>query len=251
MMRACLPLIFSLFCLTMGCGKPAPEPVSISAAASTREPIERLAASFRTQTGVSVNISLGASSTLAKQIEEGGPADVFLAADEDWADYLEHAGLVARRQDLLTNRLAVVVPGPPGQARRLGALSKIEDLEGVERLALAGPAVPAGKYARVALTRAGIWERVKQRVISGKDVRATLVFVEQGEVDAGIVYKTDALVSSRVHSILDVPAELHPPIRYPLLLIRRPALRPEAKRFYDYLASPAGKAVFRDAGFGD
>src|SRR6516162_2527644 len=128
--------------------------IEIAAAASTREPMERLAADFQARTGIKVQVSLGPSSTLAKQIEEGGSAALFLSTDEGWADYLDKAGLVARRHDLLTNRLVVIVPAD--SKLKIPRLTDLTD-KSIKRLSLAGPGVPAGTYAREALEKAGIW----------------------------------------------------------------------------------------------
>jgi len=235
------------FVVLSGCARGAPKVVEAAAAASTREPMERLAADFQAQTGIKVQVSLGPSSTLARQIEEGGSAALFLSADEGWADYLDKAGLVARRHDLLTNRLVVIVPAD--SKLKIPRLTDLTD-KSIKRLSLAGPGVPAGTYAREALEKAGIWKQVKDRVVSGKDVRATLAFVEQGEAEAGFVYRTDAEVSGRVQVALEVPDTMHRPIRYPLVLIKQQPIQPEAERFFHFLSSPDAAAVFRKAGFG-
>jgi molybdate transport system permease protein len=221
--------------------------IEIAAAASTREPLERLAANFQARTGITIQVSLGPSSTLAKQIEEGGSAALFLSADEAWADYLAKGGLIAKRRDLLTNRLVVIVPADAKY--KITRLADLTDND-FQRLALAGPGVPAGAYAREALVKTGIWEQVKDRVVSGKDVRATLAFVEQGEAEAGFVYKTDAEVSDRVRLALEVPEKLHRPIRYPLVLVKHQPIQPEAEQFYQYLGSTEATTVFRKVGFG-
>jgi molybdate transport system substrate-binding protein len=239
-------VVVACLLLIAGCGGSSRRQVAVSAAASTREPLLRLARDFQEQTGISVTLNLGPSSTLAKQIEEGGPAEVFLPADEGWADYLGRAGLVEARRDLLGNRLVVVVPPEkPLSLTSMGDLSS----SSIKHLALAGAAVPAGKYARDALAKAGIWNRVKDRVISGNDVRAALAFVERGEADAAILYETDAAVSSRVKIALKVPAHLHQAIRYPLVLVRTKSARPEARRLFDFFASDRATTVFRQAGF--
>jgi molybdate transport system substrate-binding protein len=238
-------VLIGLFLLN-GCRDRLPAPLAVSAAASTREVLDQLTADFRQETGIAVTLNFGPSSALAKQIEEGGPAEVFLSADENWADYLERAGLVERRRDLLGNRLVVVVPA--GSALKLGGLQELA-ARSIRLIALAGAGVPAGEYARQALKKAAVWESIKKRVISGNDVRGTLAFVERGEVDAGVVYRTDAAVSQRVTIALEIPEMLHPPIRYPLVLVRHKVRRPESRRFYDFLGSERAATVFRRAGF--
>src|SRR5262249_45046139 len=149
--------------------------------------VDEIARAFEAATATEVEVSPGASSKLSKQIVEGAPADLFLSADQANADELEKKGLVAERRNLLANRLVVVVPADSSVS-----VSSLNDLAAptVPRVALALEAVPAGAYAREALRKAGMWERVEPKVVGGEDVRATLAFVEQG-ADAGIVYLTD------------------------------------------------------------
>jgi molybdate transport system substrate-binding protein len=229
----------------VGCTR-QPAGVRIFAAASTQEAIQQSARDFENQTGTPVLCSFAASSTLARQIEEGADADLFLSADERWADYLTDKGLDAQRRDLLANRLVVVTPAEhPLTLQRLADLSGAE----VKHLALALDPVPAGTYAREALKKAGVWEQVKDRVRGAGDVRATLALVERDEVEAGIVYATDAGISKKVQVALEVPAELHAPIRYPLVMLRRPGDRAPARAFYDFLGGETARAHFRKMGF--
>jgi molybdate transport system substrate-binding protein len=224
-----------------GCGGPAP--LSVLAAASTREAMEETCRGFSDAGGARVECSFAASSTLARQIEQGAPADLFLSADERWADYLSERGLVLARRDLLGNRLVVVAPAD--SRLRLQKLADVDCPE-VRRLALALDSVPAGRYGRQALQKAGVWDRLRSRVREAGDVRAALAYVSSGEVDAGIVYATDAAAGS-VRLLLRIPEELHTPIRYPLVLLRRRAAHPQARRLYDYLGGDV--AAFRRAGF--
>ncbi|HTU93914.1 MAG TPA: molybdate ABC transporter substrate-binding protein [Gemmataceae bacterium] len=239
-------VIFGLLFGLAGCASKPPG-VRIFAAVSTREAVERITRDFESQSGTAVTCSFAASSTLARQIEQGADADLFLSADERWADYLADKGLVAQRCDLLGNRLVVVTP-----IRRAGKpdLHTVADLAGgeVSRLALALDPVPAGHYAREVLEKAGIWEQVKGRVREAGDVRATLALVERDEADAGIVYATDAATSSQVRIALEVPEDLHAPIRYPLVLLRRDG-PPAARALYDFLSGETAATHFRKAGF--
>jgi molybdate transport system substrate-binding protein len=235
-------------CLLLGgtsCASP-PSGVRIFAAASTQEALQQTAHDFENQTGTHVWCSFAASSALARQIEEGADADLFLSADERWADHLAAAGLVAQRRDLLANRLVVVTPAKhPLQLQRLADVAGSE----VKHLALALDPVPAGRYAREALQKAGVWEQVKERVQEAGDVRATLALVEREEVEAGLVYATDAAVSQKVRVALQVPEELHTPIRYPLVLLRRGSDRASARAFYDFLGGETASDHFRKMGF--
>jgi molybdate transport system substrate-binding protein len=230
-----------------GGGTERQQPVVVFAAASTKEAVEQAARDFQGATGTPVEVSLGPSSGLAKQIEQGASADLFLSANQASAEHLAEKQLVAERRDLLTNRLVVVVPADSDL--RVNALSDLADPR-IRRLALAEAKVPAGEYARQALRKAGVWDKVEGRVVGGIDVRATLQFVERGEAEAGFVYRTDALGQSKVRVALEVDAALHEPIRYPLVLVRREPIRDAARRFYEYLGSEKAAAVFERAGFG-
>jgi len=230
-----------------GCAGPKADSITVFAAASTREVMERLAADFQKDTGAPVTLNFGPSSGLARQIEQGANADLFLSADKSWADYLADKNLVAERRDLLTNKLVIIVPGD--SARSIKTLADLTQPE-IHRIALAGPAVPAGTYARKALQNAGLWDQLKDRVVEGSDVRAALAYVTRGEAEAGLVYATDAAGNSKVRIALEVDPKLHDPIRYPLVLLKQDSPHAVARRFYDYLATPHAAQVFTDTGFG-
>lgn len=240
-----------LACAAAGCGpadRPAPpKAVSLFAAASTKEAVEQIARDFLAHTGVPVEVTLGPSSGLAKQIEQGASADIFLSADQASVDYLTMKRLVSERHNLLTNQLVVVVPADSPLE-----LKSLRDLAGpqVRRLALAEPKVPAGEYARQALGRAGVWDQLEARVVGGIDVRATLQFVARGEAEAGVVYRTDALGRPEVRVALEVDPALHEPIRYPLVRFLREPTNPATRRLFEYLRSDKAAAVFERAGFG-
>ena len=233
--------------LTSGCGHAAVDSVKMSAAISTSEAIREIAERFRAETGVTVETNLGSSADLARQIEQGAPADLFLSADEAWADYLQKRNLVESRKDLLSNRLVVVTA--------IGDSPKINTLEdlgyaGIKRLALAGPAVPAGRYAREALKKAGLWDKLQSLVLDGQNVRAALTYVARHEAEAGIVYATDAKSDPKVRVAYLIPADYHSPIRYPLILLAREPIKPSARRFFEYVDKPESAQMFRAAGFG-
>jgi molybdate transport system substrate-binding protein len=236
----------------IGCGSQVDsggrsERLSVYAAASTREAMEQAARDFQHRTGAAVEVVLGPSSGLARQIEQGAAADLFLSADQASADYLAAKQLVEKRRHLLTNRLVVVVPS--AASIQVKALRDLGDAQ-IRRLAVAEPGVPAGEYARQALRKIGIWDQIKDRIVGGIDVRATLTFVARGEAEAGLVYRTDALQQNGVRVALEVPPELHEPIRYPLVLVKRASIKEAARRFYDHLGSSQASAVFERAGFG-
>ncbi|HEY7513784.1 MAG TPA: molybdate ABC transporter substrate-binding protein [Vicinamibacteria bacterium] len=195
----------------------ASEELTLFAASSLTEAVKEIASSFEKETGHEVVFNVGASNDLARQIQAGARADVFFSADVAQMDGLVAAGLVraADRVDVLSNVLVVVVPAGSGARVRSAA-----DLVPLRRLALADPqAVPAGVYARQWLEKAGVWDRVAERVVPTLNVRAALSAVETGNVDAGIVYKTDAGVSKRVEIAFTVPREEGPPIVYPLAAV--------------------------------
>jgi molybdate transport system substrate-binding protein len=195
-------------------GPVAAEEVSLFAAASLTEAVKEVAGGFEKATGHTVVFNFGGSNDLARQIKAGAPADVFFSADVPQMDGLVAAGLVRARDrvDVLSNVLVVVVPA--GSGTRVGAPA---DLVPLRRLALADPqAVPAGVYARQWLESAGVWPKVAEKVVPALNVRAALSAVESGNVDAGIVYKTDAAVAKRVEIAFIVPKEQGPPIVYPL-----------------------------------
>ncbi len=179
------------------------------------------------------------------------PADLFLSASPKWTDHLDEKGLLARHVPLLGNQLVLVVP--TGNA---AGVSGPEDLltSRVTRLALAGSKVPAGMYARQSLGKLGLLDQLEQqhKIVSGNNVRATLVYVERGEVEAAIVYSTDVRVSGKVETVFEFPESLHDPIVYPLALLKptsgsEPAAA--AIRLYDYLQQPLAAEVFRRRGF--
>ncbi len=236
-------VLFGYLLILMGCA-PKSTGIRVFAAVSTREAVDQIAREFEGQTGEAVICSFASSSTLARQIEQGADADLFLSADEGWADYLADKELVAQRRDLLANRLVIVTPAArPLQLQTIADLAKGD----AKRLALALDPVPAGHYAREALQKAGIWEQVKGQIREAGDVRSTLALVERDEADAGIVYATDAATSNKVKTVLAVPENLHSPIRYPLVLIRPSS--PKARALYEFLGSKTAGEYFRQAGF--
>jgi molybdate transport system substrate-binding protein len=223
--------------------------VTIFAAASTTEALSAAIDEYRAQhPNQRIVASFGASSILAQQIAAGAAADLFLSADEDWARYLAERKLVARSQILLSNSLVVVVPQDSKiELSSLGDLAKPQ----VGRVAMADPEhVPAGKYARQALEKLGIWETVRGKMVSGNDVRFALAYVEEGAADAGIVYATDARASKKVRVALAIDPALAGQVRYPIALLKtQGAATDEARAFYDWLCSAEAAAIFRGYGF--
>lgn len=219
----------------------------VFAAASLTDALKEIAPGYEKATGDKLVLNLGASSTLARQIQEGAPADLFLSADEEKMDALEKQRLLLpfTRRSILSNTLVVVVPSDS----RL-KISGPGDLAAVQALALAEPkAVPAGIYAKEYLETKGLWQRLSSRVIPTENVRAALAAVESGNADAGIVYKTDARISKKVKIAWEVPRAESPKISYPFAVLARSRHQAAARQLLTFLSSPAGLAVFRKHGF--
>lgn len=221
--------------------------IQVFAAASATNAIREIKRQFTAATSVDVQTSFGSSATLARQIANGAEADVFLSADVKWADDLSQKGLVVRRHNLLGNRLVIVVPGDS----KLN-VTKMEDLASVQitHIAMGEPkSVPAGKYARKALEKLGLWGNVKSKVAAADDVRNALTYVETGAAEAGIVYATDAAISRKVRVVAEIPESLTGPVRYPIVLLKRENESAAADSFYKFLSSPEAIKVFRKYGF--
>lgn len=238
-------------CAQAPAGGPAQEPAQgpvVLAASSLQEALEDAARTWADQGHAQPVLSFAGSSALARQVEAGAPADLFLSADEEWMNYLQRKALLREgsRHDLLTNRLVLVAARgtPPLEPAGLGAaLAR-------GRLALADPAaVPAGKYAQAALASLGLWQTVAAQVVPAENVRGALALVERGEVPFGIVYATDARASAKVVVAFTFPESSHPPIRYPAAVLKA-SQHPDAAAFAAFLASPQGQALFRARGFG-
>src|SRR5467141_1658386 len=200
-------------------GENAPAQLLVFAAASLSEALDEVGRAFTTRTGVRVNASYAASSVLAKQIEAGAPADAFFSADLAWVDYLDERGLLKRgsRRDVLGNSLVLIAPADSPLRLSIAPGFDLTAALGEGRLATADPdSVPAGKYARAALTKLGVWQSVSDRLVRGENVRAALAYVARGEAPLGIVYQTDAQAEKRVRVVDVFPEDSHPPITYAL-----------------------------------
>jgi molybdate transport system substrate-binding protein len=224
----------------------------VLAAASLQEALTAAADRWAAKGNPRPVLSFAASSALARQIAAGAPADLFLSADEAWMDDLARRGLLRAntRAAFLTNRLVLIAPASSKTRLKIGQRFALRQALGSGRLALADPqAVPAGRYARAALTRLGVWQGVAGRLAPSENVRAALTLVERGETPLGIVYATDARASSKVRVVDTFSATSHPPITYPMALIRKSGHR-DAEPFRRFLLSREGKAIFARHGFG-
>ena len=221
--------------------------IVVFAAASTTSAIDEIKQQFAKQAGINVQTSYAASAPLANQIVNGADADIFISADTKWADYLAEKHLVAQRRDALGNRLVIIVPNDS----KLD-IKKPEDLivKSVEHIAIGEPdSVPAGKYAKQALVKLELWEKLKDKFVPAQDVRQALTFVETGAAEAGIVYATDAAISKKVKVALEIPENLTGPIRYPIVLLTQGKGKPEAELLFRYLNSPETVKIFKKYGF--
>ncbi len=223
----------------------------VFAAASLKEALDAVAVSFAAGRAGRVDVSYAASSALARQIERGAPADLFISADTDWVDYVEQRGLAVAgsRRNLLGNDLVLVAPAASTVNVKLARGVDLAAALGKGMLAMADPAsVPAGKYGKAALTTLGAWKGVEARIASTDNVRATLALVARGEAPLGIVYRTDALAETKVRIVDTFPQGSHPPIVYPVVLLKRSS-SPVAAAFEGYLSTPEARAIFERHGF--
>ena len=240
----------ALLVLQAGGARAEPADVTVFAAASLKNALDAVAAGYQGETGKRVVVSCAASSALARQIEQGAPADLFVSADLDWMDYLERKKLVRpeTRRPLLGNRMVVIAPADRRQPLDLTADAVAERLGG-GRLALAAVGtVPAGRYAKAALETLGLWTVVSGRLAEAENVRAALAFVARGEAPLGIVYETDARADPSVAPVARLPETSHPPIVYPAALTAS-ASGEEPARFLAALAGPPARAAFAREGF--
>jgi molybdate transport system substrate-binding protein len=229
----------------------AAEPITVFAAASTTNALNDIGKLFTARKMGDVVFSFASPSTLAKQIENGAPAHVFISADLEWMDYLEKKKMVepGTRLNLLGNRLVLIAPADHAAHVDITPGFDLHGLLAGGRLATGDPAhVPVGKYTRQSLTKLGIWEKVKDQVAGTKDVRAALMLVERGEAPLGVVYATDAAISKKVRVIGIFPEYTHPPIVYPAALVRGNVTE-TARNFLKFLKGAEARGVFKKYGF--
>ncbi|MGF1526134.1 MAG: molybdate ABC transporter substrate-binding protein [Candidatus Competibacterales bacterium] len=225
--------------------------VLIFAAASTKNAMDEIAGRFAAETGRRAVVSLAGSSVLARQIQQGAPADVFVSANPDWMDVLERGGLIdpQTRFDLLENTLVLIAHGPNRPPVAVGPDLDLLGLLGQGRLAMAlVDAVPAGIYGKAALESLGLWPAIAPRVAQVDNVRAALTLVARGATPLGIVYATDAVAAANVTVLGTFPANTHPPIVYPAAAVATRA-NPLTDQFLVYLRGPGAREAFARQGF--
>jgi molybdate transport system substrate-binding protein len=223
------------------------ETITVFAAASLTDSLKAVAQRYEAQSPDKIEFNFAASSLLARQIEEGAPADIFFSADDKWMDELVKKGLIATetRKERLSNSLVIIVPADSSVS-----ITSAGDLAKFGRIALADPKlVPAGIYAREYLQKQKLWGALESKVIPAANVRAALAAVASGDVDAGIVYKTDAAISKQVKVAYEVPIGDGPKIAYPIAVVKDSAHLSSAKKFLDYLNSAQAAPLFEKFGF--
>jgi len=250
-----LRLCAALFLLVLSTFGNAPEAQSgkvlVFAAASLKTALDEINAQWQGRTGKRAVVSYAASSALAKQIEQGAPADIFISADLDWMEYLAERKLIRpeTRSDLLSNRLVLIAPKGTNLQVEIKPGFPLASLLGQGYLALANTdAVPAGKYSKAALEMLGVWELVKGRIAQAENVRAALLLVSRGEAPLGIVYESDAVSDPSVVTVGILPDATHPRIIYPIALTSG-STSPDAGGFLDELKSPQARTIFEKQGF--
>lgn len=245
--------------LTVGCSNqkqatPATPPqkieMNISAAVSLKDALEEIQKNYETKNpNIKLVYNLGASGALQKQIEQGAPADIFMSAAPKQMNDLEAKNLVSKstRKNLVENKLVIVVP----KASNIN-IAKYEDLakNDVQKISIGEPgSVPAGQYAQEVLTKLSIWDKIKDKAVLAKDVRTVLTYVETGNVEAGIVYKTDAISSNKINIVATAPEGSHQPIVYPVAVLSGTKQQKAAEDFLTYLNTPECRTIFEKYGF--
>jgi molybdate transport system substrate-binding protein len=229
----------------------AQEKVTVFAAASLKNALDDIAAAWTKESGKETAISYAASSALAKQIESGAPADIFVSADLDWMDYVAKKNLIKAdtRKNLLGNRIVLVAGKDKAEPVEIKKGFDLAKLLGDGRLAMgAVDSVPAGKYGKEALESLGVWSSVETKVAGAESVRAALLLVSRGEAPYGIVYQTDAAADKEVKIVGTFPEDSHKPIIYPIALLAE-SKNPDAASLLDYIKSDKATPFFEKQGF--
>lgn len=250
-------LLIAIIVLCAGCGnsKSTEAPaasieLNVSAAVSLKDALAEIQKNYQAKNpSIKLIYNLGASGSLQKQIEQGAPADLFISAAAKQMNDLDGKGLISKatRIDLLKNQLVIVVP-----KSSTISITGYEDLakSEVQKIGMGEmSAVPAGQYAEEVLTKLGIWEKIKAKAVLAKDVRTVLTYVETGNVEAGIVYKSDAVASDKVKIAAAAPEGSHQPIVYPAAVLSGTKQQKAAEDFLNYLGTPECKAIFEKYGF--
>ena len=245
-------LLITTACAPAGAQETKRPELLVFAAASLTNVLGELSPAFEKDSGVTVKFSFAASSALARQIESGAAADVFVSADQEWMDYLQTRELLnkASRRDLVGNRLVLIAPADSKASLKIGPNFPLLAALGNGRLSTGDPdTVPVGKYARAALTSLGVWDSIEPRLVRAENVRSAMMFVSRGEAPLGIVYSTDALVESKVRVVDTFPDGTHAPITYPAAATK--AAKRDADAYLTYLSGVSASATWKKFGFVD
>ena len=225
--------------------------VTVFAAASLKNALDEIDARYQARGGDKAAISYASSSALAKQVESGAPADIFISADLDWMDHVEKRSLIkaGTRTNLLRNEIVLIAPADSKASFTIGPKFPLAKLLGDGRLAMGDPDhVPAGKYGKAALEALEVWSSVANRIARAENVRAALNFVARGEAPFGVVYRTDAAAEKNVRIAGAFPGNTHPPIVYPAALLSG-GKSPAADRYFQFVKSTEAQSIFRKHGF--
>jgi molybdate transport system substrate-binding protein len=228
-----------------------PEPLHLFAAATLKTALDEIVVDWQRGGGAPIVLVYGPTPALAKQIENGAPADLYFSADAEWMDYLAQRKLMraGTRIDLLNNRLVLIAGRDAAPVAPIGPGFPLATLVGAGPLAMCNPMHhPAGRYGRISLERLGLWSSVADKVAIAEDVRVAVTMVGRGDAPLAIVFATDAADDPRVRIIGSFPDESHPPIVYPVAIVAA-SRQPDATRLLDYLKSPAATAVFERLGY--
>ena len=246
-------LVFTLVFVLLadGCGTDKNEStnnVIVFAAASTTDATTEISDLFTKETGINVTTNFAASSALAQQIEFGADADVFISANQKWADELEKKELVVKRETIVGNNIVIILPEGSNIS---GESPEILLQPDVKSISMGEPeSVPAGTYGKEALEKIGLWEKIKGKVVSANDVRSALAYVETSAAEAGIVYSTDAAISDKVKVIYKFPDDaVSKPVSYPAMTLKNAVNQKNADLFFDFLKNEKSKSVFQKYGF--
>ena len=249
-LRPGIALWLLLFCLPSSAAQTDQPAIIVFAAASLTNALQEVGDGFTKDSSIPVKFSFAASSALARQIENGAPADVFFSADLEWMDYLQTRKLIqaATRRDVLGNQLVLVAPVTSKITLHIAPDFPLLAALGNSRLAIGDPdGVPAGRYAHESLTKLGVWNAIADRLARADSVRSALVLVDRGEAPLGIVYQTDALIDKNVRVVDVFPDNTHLPITYPIALVS--GAKADAAKFLAYVQGPAAGIVFERYGF--
>jgi molybdate transport system substrate-binding protein len=246
-LRNCL---FGLLTCFVSLAHAEPKELVIFAAASLTDALNEIGNAYTKESKIPVKFSFAASSALARQIESGAPAAVFLSADTEWMDYLQSRDLIEldTRENVVGNRLVLIAPAASTIRLQIVARMPIAQAMNGGRLATGDPdGVPVGKYAQAALMSLGIWNEVADRLVRADNVRSALAFVARGEAPLGIVYRTDARAEKKVRIVDTFPASSHPPIVYPAAAVK--GADASARSFVQFLKGDAAQSLFKKYGF--